>query len=241
MNLYSICIGLGAALGLFYLAQSAKPKQVDRAVDAGLILLALALTGARAGYILLHQEYFSSHPGEIAAFWLGGLSWVGAAAGLLTGIPLIARVNRISPGEAHQLTIILAVPLAILGWLGSWTSAVGYGPVISAPAWLAWPTPDETGQVLARFPLQFLCAMLLLLLLIMLEAASASFPVIKHKKILAAGVVLCTDLLLFTSLRADPVREIYSLRPDIIAAVILLLLSVAALLMTSRKAENKTE
>jgi prolipoprotein diacylglyceryltransferase len=234
MNLFSICIGLGAALGLYSLARSARPKLVNSAIDAGLILLALALAGARTGYVLLHQEYFSSHPGEIAAFWLGGISWVGAAAGLLAGIPLIAWINHIGLREAYRLMIVLAVPLAILGWLGAWTSAVGYGPVIPAPAWLAWATQDETGQVLARLPLQLLCAALLLLFLTLLEAAAARVPDIKPNKIPAAGVMLCADLLLFSCLRADPVREIISLRPDRIAAFFLLLLSLVVLIFPSR-------
>jgi prolipoprotein diacylglyceryltransferase len=236
MNLYSICIGLGAALGLLLLARSARPKQVSRVIDTGLVLLALALAGARSGYVLLHHEYFSAHPGEIAAFWLGGLAWIGAAAGLLTGIPAAAWLNKISLAEAYRLTVLLATPLAVLIWMGCWTVGIGYGPTVNAPAWLAFPVMDETGQVLTRFPLQILCATLLLLLLIMLEAAAARIAVIQHKKIQAAGVVLCADLCLFAVLRADPVREILSFRPDMIAAAALLLLSLAALFLPSRDA-----
>ncbi len=239
MNLYAICIGLGAALGLLFLARSARPKQVNRVIDSGLVLLALALAGARAGYVLLHHEYFSTHPGEIAAFWLGGLAWIGAAAGLLVGIPLIARLNKISLAEAYRLTVLLAAPLAVLVWVGSWTTGTGYGPTMDAPAWLALPVMDETGQIQPRFPLQLICAALLPLALSVLEAAAARLPAINHMKIPAAGVVLCADLCLFAALRADSVREILSFRPDSFAAAALLLLSLAALFLSSRDAGKK--
>ncbi|MHC1782056.1 MAG: prolipoprotein diacylglyceryl transferase family protein [Anaerolineaceae bacterium] len=228
MNLYSICIGIGASLGLFSLARSAKTKDLDHAIDSGLVLLFVALAGARAGYVLLHPEYFSVHPGEIAAFWLGGLSWIGCAAGLLFGMPAIVWLFKWPIAEAYHLTILLAMPLAALTWLGCWVSGVGYGPEMNTPAWLAWRAVDETGQVLPRFPLQILCAALLPLSFGLLEAVPPSMKRLKEKTTGLAGIILCADLYLFASLRADPVREVVSMHSDWLAAAALLLLSMAA-------------
>jgi prolipoprotein diacylglyceryltransferase len=239
MNLYSICIGIGAALGLFSLARSAKTKDLDHAIDSGLVLLVMALIGTRAGYVLLHLEYFSINPGEITAFWLGGLSWIGCAAGLLLGVPFIAWLFKWPIVEAYRLTILLAMPLAALAWLGCWVSGVGYGPEMNAPAWLAWPVVDESGQVLPRFPLQILCAALLPLAFGLLEAVPLRRKRLKEKTTSLAGIILCADLLLFAVLRADPIREIMTVRSDWFAAVIFLLLSLGAFFLLDH-ASGKT-
>ncbi len=224
MNLTSICIGLGAALGLLALARRSAPANPDAAVNAGLVLEFFALIGARAGYVLLHPQYFSAHPGEMAQFWLGGLSWIGCAAGLLLGTLAVTLIFKTSLAEAYARTVVLAMPLAALTWVGCWIGGIGYGPAASEASLFAWPTVDENGQTSPRLPLQILCAALLPLIFSLLEAVPARWQKLKIRSVGLAGILLSADLLLFARLRADPVGDAISTNADVAA----LLISMAA-------------
>ncbi len=128
MNDYSLLVGLGAMLGLWRMARGV--KDAERWLDAGLLALAGALVGGRAGYVALHGSYYAAHVLEALQVWQGGLSAAGAlAGGLLGGVGgLVLWVLRWFPpgGDSaglDRLALMLA-PLGAAAWVGAgWPAA----------------------------------------------------------------------------------------------------------------------
>jgi prolipoprotein diacylglyceryltransferase len=109
---FSLWIGLGAALGLCWMALQSPtaPWRKGRAagipsergwyahLDAGLWALLGGVVGGRAVYAAAAWPYFAAHPLEIPQVWLGGLSGPGAAAGAVLGAGLFAARRRLPAG-----------------------------------------------------------------------------------------------------------------------------------------------
>jgi phosphatidylglycerol---prolipoprotein diacylglyceryl transferase len=240
MNPFSICIGFGAALGMVNLALRSKPARVDTALNSGIIFLISGLMGARAGYILLHIEYFSANPTEIPLFWKGGLSWIGCAAGLIFAAAIIPKMFQIPLASAYDQMIALSIPLSAAAWLGGWLTGVGYGPLLSPPTWPGLTSLDETGSLAVRLPLQIICAILIIADVTILEWALSHSKTLKNRFTGLAGLFLAGDLLLFSVVRADPVRELFAIRIDTLAAATLLFLSILALLLLPTSNSGKS-
>ena len=119
------------------------------------------LVGARAGYVLLRPAYYAAHPGGWLQLWMGGYSAWGAVAGGLLAAGIAALVVRKSLPRVLDAVAPLFPPLAVLGWLGCFLGGCAYGPVMASGAGLALLTVDEWGQVLPRFPLQIIAALVL--------------------------------------------------------------------------------
>ena len=203
MNRYAVLVGLGAALGLWQVIQTALPALAARRARQGLVLLLGGLLGARLGYVLLHFAYYRQHLLEAPQLWLGGLYWPGALAGALLALPVIARAS----GErlvvlADGLTPLLP-PFTILVWLACWTAGCAYG-IHTQGAWWGLPAADETGVVARRLPLQVLAALTL---------------------------ALMTHTFLFSLLRTDPTLRWLGLRADSWAALAFALPALAGWLI----------
>ncbi|HEX9012753.1 MAG TPA: prolipoprotein diacylglyceryl transferase family protein, partial [Anaerolineaceae bacterium] len=170
MNVFSIFLGFGASFGLACAALQAQPsKRSARLIDAGLITLAAALVGGRAGYVLVNWGHFHAAPLEIPQVWLGGFTGLGAAAGGLVGLLLASALTRAPLGALADDLLPLVPPLAVSAWLACMQTGVAYGA--AAPGdWWAVPLRDEAGFITPRMPLQPLAAGLTLLLFTLLEA-----------------------------------------------------------------------
>ncbi len=162
MTSFALLIGLGASLGLWQVARTSPEKQTGSWVDAGLGVLVGMLFGARAVYVALHPAFYAAHPGEWYRLWLGGYSAAGAVAGGLVAALIAALLMRTSFALLLDAVSPLFPPLVVLGWLGCAAVGCGYGPEMGIDSWLAVPVPDEWGQVMARFPLQFSAALIFL-------------------------------------------------------------------------------
>ncbi len=90
-------------------------------------MLATGLFTARMTFILLHSNYYFSHPFEILYLWQGGLSGIGGFAGALFGLGIYAKVR----GESFAAHAdALAIPSTIIAascWLGCWLDGCAYG------------------------------------------------------------------------------------------------------------------
>jgi prolipoprotein diacylglyceryltransferase len=162
MTLYALLIGLGASLGVWQVARAVPASQAGRWVDASLGVLAGALVGARLAYGSAHPAYYAAHPLELAAVWQGGLSGWGAVIGGLIAACAAAAFLRQPLLLVLDRTFLLAAPLAVSGWLACGQAGCAYGPRLAESAWLGLTLPDEWGQLAARFPLQWIAALLLL-------------------------------------------------------------------------------
>jgi phosphatidylglycerol---prolipoprotein diacylglyceryl transferase len=221
---YTIIIGLGAVVGLAWVAWRAPARQVDLSIDGGLWVLLGSLLGARLAFVIVNWAYFQNHWLEAPQVWLGGLSWPGALGGGLFSLAIFAWFNDVSLGEVADSLVYLALPLVVASWMGCWQSGCAYGRV-APQAWWALPAVDEWGVWLPRVPVQLGGALLAVLAFFVLEWIR---PHLKGRGQAASLALLGLALLLtgLSMLRADPIQIYRGLRLDTWAALFFSVLSL---------------
>ncbi|HEX7432427.1 MAG TPA: prolipoprotein diacylglyceryl transferase family protein [Anaerolineaceae bacterium] len=215
---FSLCVGLGAALGMAWVAWRAPQERAGLWLNAGLLVLFGALIGARAAFVWSHPAYFVDHWLDIPQVWLGGLSWPGGLLGFWVSLGLISYFSRTSLGDLADKLLPLLPPLLVGAWLGSWLSGVAYGQVAS-DAWWALPAPDEWGTWSARIPLQVSGALVSVAIFLLIEWLSPQLKVAGQAASLAY-LAICLMTLVLVSLRSDPVPVWHGWRWDILAAML---------------------
>ena len=133
MNGFALILGFGCVLGLWNMAR----RPAGQHVPAALLMMGLALLGARAAYVLLRLPFYIQQPWELVHFSAGGLDGPGAMLGALLGLALAgfnrpAAVLRVLEDAARVL-----VPVVVAAWLGCWLNGAAQGAP-SLPASLAW-------------------------------------------------------------------------------------------------------
>ena len=240
MNEFALFVGLGAAMGLWQVSRTASPEKAPQHVRIGLITLLGGLIGSRLVFVLIHLAYFSTHPGESVQFWLGGLSWPGAAIGIIGTILFTAMAKHIAIGKLFDSLSSMFLPLIIGIELGCWQSGCAYGPVVSETAFWSIASPDETGAVLRRFPTQLIISLVLLVYFIGLESRLKKhhFP---GRKAWLSGLGISIILGIFSFLRADPAPYWLGLRMESWTALGLSLLFLAAWIINIQKQKKSEE
>jgi len=175
MQPFSLLLGLGALTGLLLAGWRAPKKETIRYLDAAVGILFGALLGSRAVTVAVNFNYYQSHPGEIIQVWLGGLSGIGALAGGILALFIVAEWWRIPTGLLADTLLPLVGALTVTAWLGCWVDRCGYG--VPTNAWWAIPGRDEWGALARRVPVQPLGAMLSLVFIWLLDRASNRLPV----------------------------------------------------------------
>jgi prolipoprotein diacylglyceryltransferase len=175
MQPFSLLLGLGALTGLLLAGWRAPKKETIRYVDAGVGILFGALLGSRAMTVAINFNYYQSHPGEIFQVWLGGLSGIGALAGGILALIIVAGWWRIPTGLLADTLLPLVGALTVTGWLGCWVDRCSYG--VPTNAWWSIPGRDEWGVLVARVPVQLIGATLSLVFIWLLDRASKRLPV----------------------------------------------------------------
>jgi len=224
MNPFAVWVGIGASLGVWRVARHAPLKHSSRFLNGALLALLGCLLGARLVFCLYHFSYYRAHAAQIFQFWQGGLNWEGAVLGGLVVVVMLSLVWRMPFLTALEHMIPLLPPLAVTVWMGCWQTGVGYGKLAPREAWWALPSPDETGSILPRFPLQLTAALLLLLYFLLLELHRAAWLGALNAGLHLAG--LAVNLLLFSFLRSDAAPRWAGWRSDSWAALVLTLLSL---------------
>jgi phosphatidylglycerol:prolipoprotein diacylglycerol transferase len=240
---FALWVGLGASLGIWRLARSVDRQRGEWA-NVGLFVLFLSLLGARFSYVLINQAYFTQHPLEIPMLWLGGLTWPGALLGVLlalayfTGHYRSPRTGKISPGWLGDRLYPMLPPIIITTWLGCWSSGSGYGAALSPGAWWGVPSPDESGAVLLRWPVQLAAALSLLAFFTLLEMrVQAMRPAGRISSLAVLGVLI--HLLVFSFFAADPAPLWNGLRVDTWAALAYLIFFLGFQLATYLLARSR--
>src|SRR4030042_879071 len=162
MQPFSILLGLGVLLGLLLTVWRAPEKEAPRYLEAGLWELLGALVGGRLLTVVVNFSYYQSHAGEIVQVWLGGLSGMGALAGGILGVIILALWWKLPVGKLADMLLPLAGTLTIAAWLGCWVGGCGYGVALDMGG--AVPGGDEGGVLAKRVPVQLLGAILTLVL-----------------------------------------------------------------------------
>lgn len=168
-RLFPLLLGFGASLGLWRIYRAAEPNQEIRGLLGGLFTLFGAWLGGWAGFVLMHRSFYAANLNLIASFWQGGLNAFGAVFGAvvfaaLAGLYLRKRV----PGFLDWMSLLL-MPLGFAAWLGLWSAGIAYGRILQPGPFGGIPTPDETGLIETRFPLQIIAAISFAVLLFLVE------------------------------------------------------------------------
>ena len=243
MQPFSILLGLGALMGLLLTVWQAPKKEASRYLDAGLWTLFGALVGSRALAVMVNFSYYQSHPGEIAQVWLGGLSGIGALAGGLITILILAVWWDMPAGKLADALLPLTGSLAITAWLGCWIDRCGYG--IVSGSWWALPGRDEWGVLTNRVPVQLMGAVFTLAIIWLLDWAGKRISI--SGLISAVGLFgLSAVIFCLSYLRDDPAPVWKGLRLEAWGAVLftiiaLILLAVVILRWKSREKEKIQE
>ncbi len=217
VNAYALAVGIGAALGLFRVSR----QRSGQWLDAGLIVLAASLIGARIAYAVLNAAYFRAHPLEVLEIWRGGFSAPGAVLGGTLGLVLAAALDKVRVLRLADWLYPLIPPLAIGAWLGCWLTGVAYGPQLPAGTWWAVQAIDEAGVIAPRMPLQLGAALALAVFYFLMETLT---PLPRPSGWLSS---LGTSWLVLVSLvasflRTDPVPLWNGLRLDTWVYLVLL-------------------
>jgi phosphatidylglycerol---prolipoprotein diacylglyceryl transferase len=222
MQLFSLIMGIGALSGLLLSGWRAPQKETTRYLDAGLGILFATLLGSRALTVAAGWAYYQDHLSEIIQVWQGGLSGVGALAGAVLGMIIIAWVFKFPLGLLADTYLPLASTLAIAAWLGSWVSGSSYGT--PSAAWWSLPAYDEMGVLNTHLPVQLLGAIFSLLIALLLDRISQRFSM---KGISALLYLLGLSGVIFglSFLRFDPALTWQGMRLEAWGAVGLMIFS----------------
>jgi phosphatidylglycerol:prolipoprotein diacylglycerol transferase len=239
MGVYPITMCLAVAGGFLWLGwlfprwkpaaarSSAKPLSAQTYLDSGLISLPCGLLGARAGYVVPRLQYFAAHPTESFAIWEGGLSWVGAALGILAALAFFSRWRhhsfwRLADGQALPGALV-----SFGGWLGCILDGCAYGRIVEEGQ-LGLMGPDLLGHLSSRWPTQLAGALLSLAVCVIL--------IVLAHRVIRPGLQACLGLALLSAgalalstLRADPVGSLAGIRLDFISSGGMLLVALGML------------
>lgn len=218
---FSLLVGAGAALGIGRLVVRTEGKARARHLGLAFFALLCALAGAR----LLHFAVYPMSP--LLELPLSGLSAGGAALGGLLGSVIAGSILGISPGRAANALIPLTASLMIAVWLGCWLDGCAYGAASDAPFALA--ARDEWGNILPRFPLQPLGAVLALLTIVFFDMIN-----LRIRPALGAALWMAltgAQLAWLQALRADPAPAWLGTRLDLWAAWLITGAGVAGTLL----------
>jgi len=129
----------------------------DQFENLNVILILSVIVGGRLGYVLFYNlPYYLEHPLEIPATWSGGMSFHGAAIGLLAGGLLFCRWHRINFLATADL-YAATVPIGLgLGRIGNFIN----GELFGKPTALPWGMVFPGGGPVARHPSQLYEALL---------------------------------------------------------------------------------
>ena len=228
MQPFSILLGLGVLLGLLLTVWRAPEKEASRYLEAGLWVLLGALVGSRAMTVVVNFTYYQSHPGEIVQVWLGGLSGMGALAGGILVIIILALWWKLPIGKLADTLLPLAGTLTIAAWLGCWVDSCGYG--LASELWWVLPGRDEWGVLANRVPVQLMGAIITLVLIWLLDWAGKRLPIPGLNA--AIGLFGMSAVIIALSfLRADPTPIWNGLRLEAWGAIGLMIFSLSSVVV----------
>lgn len=223
---FSLSLGIGAVIGLAWIAVRGKPKEIPVHLDAGLAAVLGGLVGGRIAYGIVHFAYFRDHLVDLILLPLGGLSWPGAVIGVVLALWVVALLRKQSVLALVDALLPMATTVAISAWLACWLGGFAYGQTLDA--WWAIPSRDEWGVMAARLPVQLLGAILTLGLLWLVEWRQPS-KAVAGQMALRWALGFSLIMLFLTWLRADPAPLWLGLRLDAWAAILFLGFSTAGL------------
>ncbi|BDD85805.1 prolipoprotein diacylglyceryl transferase [Desulfofustis limnaeus] len=125
--------------------------------NLNVVLILSVIIGGRLGYVAFYNlPYYLAHPWEIPATWTGGMSFHGAAIGLVLGGLFFCRRTGIDFFAAADL-YVATIPIGLgLGRIGNFINGELFGRATDLPWGMVFPD----GGPVARHPSQLYEALL---------------------------------------------------------------------------------
>ena len=248
---YALCIlaGIIVAVAITSRRLTKRGGQPGVVVDFAIVIVPLALVGARAWHVLTHVgDYFGpDHPLTSPATWLnaiaiwnGGNAIFGSIVGGALGVWLASRwtgVRFLSFADALAPAMLIA---QAIGRIGNWFNTELYGMPTTLPWGLEVPSSN------AAFPAGLAPGTLFhptfLYELIWNTAGAVLILLIERKVALRWGRALGIYLIwygigrsVFESIRVDPTTVYAGLRVNVWAAFLSILLGIAVIVWSRRR------
>lgn len=224
---FSLILAVGIGIGLLWSLGSLPTSQrrhAQQTLDAATLALLTALIGGRIAYVMINWHYFQQNPLEIVAFWLGGISWIGALAGGLAGLFITAQLQKLSFAALSDRLLPLFCSIAVSAWFGSWVTGAVYGH--PSDSWWSIRAADEWGIVAHRLPVPLIGIFSALVIHILIRNYLNR---LKHS---VPGLATCLELsgffITFLSLlpmRDDPMIKFADIPLDAWASLVSLIVS----------------
>jgi len=126
--------------------------------NLNIVLVISLIIGGRLGYVFFYNfSYYLQHPLEIPATWSGGMSFHGAALGVIVGGLIFCQWKRLDFWKTADIYVV-TIPIGLgLGRIGNFIN----GELIGRPTDLPWGMifPGD-GFSIARHPSQLYEALL---------------------------------------------------------------------------------
>jgi phosphatidylglycerol:prolipoprotein diacylglycerol transferase len=102
------------------------------------------LVGARVFYVFVYNlDYFSSRLWEFFFVWQGGLSFHGAASGMVVGCAIWARKNKLAFYQATDALAYCCVPGLFFGRMGNFINGELFGRPTDLPWAMIFPSDPQ--------------------------------------------------------------------------------------------------
>jgi phosphatidylglycerol---prolipoprotein diacylglyceryl transferase len=130
---YGIIIAAAALLGALLATRVARwlGEDPDHAWSMLLLVMVLAVIGARLYHVVHLWDHYSANPIEIPQIWNGGLGIPGGIAGGALGVLLYARQSGINAVRWMDIAAPALLLGQVIGRLGNFVNQELYGPPIS--------------------------------------------------------------------------------------------------------------
>jgi len=143
IHLYGLIVTLAVFVGfaiVYFRATSYRIKKED-VLDLPLLLVIPVLFGARAYHIFHYWDFYINNPGQIVAFWQGGLGIWGA---LIFGLATLIFWTKVKKIKLLSLLDLLAPSVVLtqsIGRLGNFFNLEAFGPPTTLP-WRIYIPPS---------------------------------------------------------------------------------------------------
>lgn len=149
LHSYGLLLALAFLAGTIVIERLAAPRGLDRdaVLDCALVIMAAAVVGSRAFYVLSHLDDYRGNWWSVLAVWEGGLTFYG---GVLLAAPagFLCMARRKLPVWTMSDLIAPAFALGIgLGRLGCFLNGCCYGKPSHLPWAVMFPAGSAAGSM----------------------------------------------------------------------------------------------
>ncbi len=190
LRYYSLLWASGLILGYFLLLRFARTESLPERVMDRLALYCTVgvIIGARLGHCYVYEPaYYFAHPLEVLQVWKGGLASHGGIVGVLIGMYIASRQEKVTMLWVMDRVSIPIAMIASFIRLGNLMNSEIYGLYTDLPWGFIF---ERRGEVLASHPTQIYESLSYFAVFILLLTLYYRWPKIRQKQGLIFGLAM---------------------------------------------------